>query len=364
MKPDNYTLWYVVGAAVTLALAFIGFRFIGAVVTGLFVYYSTRPVYKFLTNHRVGPTAAAAIAPTVFIFPVLILLVYTIRVIAIELRSLASRTDVTFQGILTQVAPPSTIREIPTFEELQELQIGNIRDILSPQSISPDIINAFIATLDSFLNIATQLSGVIFNLFIVIALSFYLLRDDGKITSEFYNLVNYDQLTLEYGSTLDKHLQTVFFGNILVAVISGLIGAVSYSLLSQLVPGGETLLYPALFGLLCGVGSLIPIIGMKIVYVPLTLVIFAINITQMPIAQAIAFPSIFLFVSLIIVDTIPDFLVRPYVSGRGGISTGLLLFSYTLGPLVFGWYGLFLGPLLFVAFSDFFSTVAPKLARN
>lgn len=40
---------------------------------------------------------------------------------------------------------------------------------------------------------------------------------------------------------------------------------------------------------------------------------------------------------------------------------GSVTFSYILGPVVFGWYGLFLGPLLLVFVLHFGHTVVPAL---
>jgi predicted PurR-regulated permease PerM len=38
---------------------------------------------------------------------------------------------------------------------------------------------------------------------------------------------------------------------------------------------------------------------------------------------------------------------------------GMVMFSYIFGPLLFGWYGLFLGPLLLVLVVGFSRTVLP-----
>jgi hypothetical protein len=65
-----------------------------------------------------------------------------------------------------------------------------------------------------------------------------------------------------------------------------------------------------------------------------------------------------LAVAVVVVDTIPDFLIRPYVSGNR-THVGLLMFAYILGPIAFGFYGIFLGPILLVLFAQFFRTVAP-----
>ena len=59
--------------------------------------------------------------------------------------------------------------------------------------------------------------------------------------------------------------------------------------------------------------------------------------------------SILLSVAIIVifVDWIPDLLVRPYVSG-GDMHMGLILLAYVIGPWVFGFCGILLGPIVVV----------------
>ena len=56
-----------------------------------------------------------------------------------------------------------------------------------------------------------------------------------------------------------------------------------------------------------------------------------------------AFVGLFAGVSFVVVDVIPDLVVRPYVSG-GGLHTGSLMFAYTLGPLCLAGTGSWLLP--------------------
>jgi predicted PurR-regulated permease PerM len=194
-------------------------------------------------------------------------------------------------------------------------------------------------------------------LFIALAFAFYLLRDDDRLAD--WVLDNFEDETLvTYGRAVDADLQTVFFGNILNALLTGVIGAVVFSGLAAVAPMDVPVPVPILLGLLTGFASLIPIIGMKIVLVPVTLYLAIMAVVSDP--QLLWFPVVFFLVTLIVVDMIPDLLIRPYVSGRN-LHVGMVMFSYIFGPLVFGWYGLFLGPLLFVLLSHFARVVIPRL---
>lgn len=140
--------------------------------------------------------------------------------------------------------------------------------------------------------------------------------------------------------------------------VTGGIGAVTFSLLDSLAPAGLGIPHPALLGFLTGVASLVPVIGMKIVIIPLSGYLF--SRAFLADASGFWFPIVFLVVALVVVDLIPDLVLRPYVSARE-VHTGLVMGSYLFGPLLFGWYGLFLGPVLLVVSMNFIDQVLPDL---
>jgi predicted PurR-regulated permease PerM len=194
----------------------------------------------------------------------------------------------------------------------------------------------------------------------MVAIAFYLLRDDFKL-ARWTRAAFSDQKGIvdAYGKAVDRDLSSVFFGNILNAVITGTIGAIAFSVLNLFAPPEIAVPYAALVGLLCGVASLIPIVGMKLIYVPVGLSLLGRSFA-LGTSQAWAFSIGFFVLAFVIVDTIPDLVLRPYVSGRG-LHVGMVMFAYIFGPLLFGWYGLFLGPLLLVVIVHFFKIVLPEL---
>jgi predicted PurR-regulated permease PerM len=142
--------------------------------------------------------------------------------------------------------------------------------------------------------------------------------------------------------------------------MTGAIGAISFSLLNYVAPAGLAIPYPALTGLLAGAASLIPVVGMKLVYVP---VVGYLGFRAVLLGGGYSFVFLFFAVSFVIVDSVPDFVLRPYVSGRN-LHVGLVMFAYILGPLLFGWYGIFLGPMILVFVVHFARIVLPELLTD
>lgn len=355
-------------------------NFIGALALGVFVYYCTRPVYKFLKNRGVNRTVSALVAQLAFIIPSILLIAYTIQIIAFEIRSFATDASgiiadfIENQDIIQEITEDGTVLGlIPVEDDIEsevepdidtgEREQRSLRDIL--ESIDADTISqVFDFSIETVTLLISSISGLFFTLFIAFSLSFYLQRDGQKIKSIIYETVEYDRTIIKFARKLDRDLKVVFLGNIALALATSVIGATTFYLITLIIPGGEMLVYPGLVGFLCGIASLIPVVGMKLVYFPVTALLFLMSSIQQPFPEGLIFPTVFFLVGLIIVDTIPDLVARPYLGSWSGISTSILLFSYVLGPLTFGWFGLFLGPLIFVAFYEFYVHIFPKIIEE
>jgi predicted PurR-regulated permease PerM len=356
--------WSLVGLAAALAIAFVLYSFVGTVVFGVFLYYASRPVYKRLSR-RIGNRAVAA---TLSLFalglPVLILVGYTAIIGLQELSRLTDQADLgaienaltPYLDIAAVVENPGTLLDDPNFAD----SVGPLADY----------------TLSSLGLVANGL----LHAFIVFALAYYLLKDGAHLRRWFERrFADADGILNHYLAAVDQDLNRVFSGNIANALFTAVVGALVYNLLVVLSAPGASTPYPTLIGLLAGAASLIPVVGMKLVYVPVGAYLAG---TQYFASDPLWWPVIaFLLLSFIIVDTIPDLVIRPIISGgspsarvsrdppflhlsltsQGGLHVGLIMFAYIFGPLLFGWYGLFLGPILLVTITHFARLVLPEL---
>jgi hypothetical protein len=95
-----------------------------------------------------------------------------------------------------------------------------------------------------------------------------------------------------------------------------------------------------------------------LVYVPVAISLFAVPVMR-PRPGIVWFPITFAAASFVVVDAIPDLALRPYVSGRS-LHIGASMLAYILGPLLFGPYGLVLAPTLLVLVVHFVRIVVPE----
>jgi predicted PurR-regulated permease PerM len=330
-----------------VALAFVFYSFVGTFVFGIFIYYSTRPIYRRLNRRVRPPSLAAAIALFALALPALALVVYAFAIVVNELVKLTSN------GFFDLSQVPITTEQLARFTDLSVLFSLDLSDITETQ------VSQLFRSLGSAADTLAFLGIGAIHLFVMIALAFYLLRDDHRFARWFRTQFADDRGVMEaYFAAVDRDFQNIFFGNILNAVLTGTIGVIAYSALNAVAPPELAIPAPALVGLLAGVASLIPVVGMKLVYVPVASYLLAVAYFTDP--AALWFVLVFAAVSFVVVDTIPDLVLRPYVSGRS-LHVGAVMIAYTFGPLLFGWYGIFFAPMILVLVANFARYVLPEL---
>ncbi|MFB6118730.1 AI-2E family transporter [Halosegnis sp.] len=342
------TAWWGLAAVLAGILVFVTYSFVGTLVVGLFLYYASRPVFRRLARHTRSRSLAAALSLLVLVLPLLLLVGYAA---VVGLRE------------LDRVSRQLGTVDLGPFERSLEPYLNATATLngTTPEALlsDPNLVATLRELLTTGLGYAGFVGTGLLHLFVMLTVAFYLLRDGPRLGRWSMGRFADDAGVLDrYARAVDRDLYKVFSGNIFNAVVTAGIGAILYTLLNLLTIAGPDIPYPALVGLLAGAASLIPVVGMKLVYVPVSVYLFSVAYTSPN--PAYALPITFLVVSFVIMDTIPDLMLRPYVAGRS-LHIGLVMFAYIFGPLLFGWYGLFLGPLLLVVVVQFARLVLPEL---
>ena len=341
--------WVLLGLFVVAVFAFVFYSYVGTFVFAVFIYYATRPVYRRVETYVRPPSLAAGVSLFLLALPVLLLLGFTALIAFREATTLASQNQLNVVGTDTRtyilLQPYIDLLESPTQLITSPGELNAIRDILEETGV------------------LTALSVVgtgLMHAFIMVGVAFYLLRDDQQFSQWARDRFGDEAGLLDaFMDAVDHDYHQVFFGNILNALITGLIAAVTYNAVNFISPAGLSVPYPTLIGLLSGMASLIPLVGMKLVYVPVTVYLLGASFTSGGV-DTLWFPAAFAAVAFFVVDVIPDMVLRPYVSARD-LHMGTVMFAYLLGPLLFGWYGIFLGPMLLVIAVRFNRIVLPEL---
>jgi len=349
----NRLAWWAVAAVLFAALAMVVYTYIGTFVLGLFVYYATRRIHRRMRERVSPPSLAAVVSLLTISAPVLLLLGYTVVIGAEELAAVA----------------PDALAYTAAFEPYMDVEwIQDPQQILGLITENPQRLLEFGSAegIKEAVDVFTTYLGVIVNvlvhLFVALAIGFYLLRDDQRASQWFRSEFAEDgSATAAYLTAVDRNLESIYFGNILFAAANAVVGTVVYNAVNLAAPPGLGVPVPTLLGLLTGAGSLVPVVGMKIVWVPVALYLIVVAAVTDP--SLLWFGILFAGIVFLFVDTVPEILLRPYISGRD-LHVGLVLFAYIFGPLLFGWYGLFLGPLIIVLVVEFTRIILPELVRG
>jgi predicted PurR-regulated permease PerM len=360
--------WLIFGVAIVVLLLWIMRPFLDVFIYAIFLYYITRPIKHWLGRYIKNEPLLVLVSLLLLALPIVLIISYTLLVGLSQLMALVQSHG------LTGVIPSGPLANLTTtFSGLQQnvssgnLDIGNITQqdwfrTLSGYSGSLPTIQAVLLAMGG------TIADIAFKGFIIFFVAFALLKDDHRLKEWVektfpYLVEEHHRLFARYMKGVDTDLQKIFFSNLLSIVFFAIIAVVSYHLLNLFAPPSLQIPSPILLGILTGVSALIPIIGMWLVVGPLTLYLI---VNALLAGTFFANIGLFIFMFLFIfifVTTLPGFVVGPYLA-RGNINTGLLMFAYIIGPLVFGITGIFIGAIVLVLLTNYFHIVLPEFSRE
>ena len=335
------------GISVAVVIGYIAVNFIAALTVSVFLYYSTRRFYHELRRLRLPARIRAAIVMFFIAVPLLLLISYTVILLVVELREFIDEYAV------VEIATEN-VGWLGGTDEIPELTLQGL--YAAYQAGELDVFIEFASENAALLT--GLITGFFLNLLIVFVVTYYLLIDGSRVRGWLLRFDD-DAIVREYLEAADAELEAVLFGNLLNVIAITIIAIAVFMGYNALVPTEAEVPYPALAGALTGIASLIPVVGMKIVYVPLA-AIASIPILLGGDQALLLYIAVFLVVVVVLVDTIPDLILRPYLSGKT-THVGLLMLAYILGPVVLGFYGLFFAPILLVLGLTFADTALPRL---
>lgn len=318
--------WWILTVAIAGGLLLVVYWLVGPVVLGLFLYYGTRPINRAV--RRVVDSSGLAAGITMFLIAVPVIVLVGI-IVGTGLQELTLRGGLV-ESLVGRYVDLSEFRSDPI-----DRLFTTLRD--PGQGLVP-----LLSTAGTYLSRLTTVLGY---LFVAVLLAFYLLKDADRIAAWFRSEVDSDGAAYAYVTAVDRDLETVYFSNVLLVFLIGGLSLVVYHVYNVLAPEAVAIPMPTVMGLLTGIASLVPLVVGKIVYVPLVAYL-SVSASGGGLGTLI-YPIGLLATSFVVLDFVPMTFLLPALAGRS-TDMGLIMFAYIVGVMVFGWYGLFLGPLLVV----------------
>jgi len=360
--------WLIFGVAIVVLLLWIMRPFLDVFIYAIFLYYITRPIKRWLSKYIRNEGLQVTVSLLLLALPIVFIIAYTLLVGLGQLMGVAQSHG------LTGMIPSGPLANMTTaFSGLQQnvssgdfdwntiAQQGWFKTLSGYSGSLPTVQAILIAT-------GGTIADILFKLFIIFFIAFTLLKDDHRLKEWVektfpYLVEEHHRLFARYMKGVDTDLQKIFFSNLLSIVFFAIIAVISYHVLNIFAPPSLQIPSPILLGILTGVAALIPIIGMWLIVGPLTIYLIVNALLAGAFFANIGyFIFMFLFI-FVVVTTIPGFVVGPYLA-RGNVNTGLLMFAYIIGPLVFGITGIFIGAIVLVLLTNYFRTVVPEFSRE
>ncbi|MFB6265728.1 MAG: AI-2E family transporter, partial [Candidatus Nanohaloarchaea archaeon] len=196
--------------------------------------------------------------------------------------------------------------------------------------------------------VINQVSGVpslLIDLAIYFVVSVFLVRDGKKFKRKTFETIGnlpdyYRDLAVLVIDSVDRLLRGVFLSYFIVAVVTGILATVGFYLMGIEFYWG--------WGLIIGVFAFFPIVSAPMVYGPLSLLYLALGEFWLGV--------MILVYGIVVLNTLPEVFLRPYVAAYQTAEHPLLLFvGFIIGPLVMGFKGIILGPVILVVAKNMLS---------
>lgn len=311
--------------------------FVLPIVTAAIIAYVFYPIYKFI-NRRLKKRNLSAFIMCFFVFILVVLPSLFI------LNSLLREIPSAYTWV-TESLQNSRLWQEYVYEQLYtDFGIDfNLGDII--KSISATLLKG----IQGFL---TSVPSKILNVTISAFFLFFFFRDGYGIIKRlaYYLPFNKKETTILFRET-KKMADAVIYGQIITSVIQGILATIAYSVVG--------LNAPLFWGILTLFGSLIPMVGPGLVYIPLSITLIVTSFAASNTFGVIKGILLLLF-SLGVISSV-DNIVKPLViSDKVKIHPALIVLGVVGGLTAFGVIGVILGPLILAFLMTLFNIYEMK----
>ncbi|MBI2558486.1 AI-2E family transporter [Candidatus Woesearchaeota archaeon] len=330
-----------------LAILLLGFfitkPFLPALFTGAIIAYLSYPLYKKLLAHIKNKNFAS------FIIAFFIVLIFAIPFIVV-LGLVSKEAYLTYTTLNQQDLGTNFLRVVCKDESWMSCKaVKSLVDFL-PRKDLDYYLQVTIGKITIFIieNVSRFLSSIpliLLNFFVMIFVVYYLLKD-GEIMAERLKKIlplkeSHKQHVLQ---TFHNTTYAVFYGNILTAVLQGILGVIGF-----LALGIQSAI---LWGFVMMVFALIPYFGTAIIWLPAALNLIFIGYLQNDNSSTIR-GVILIVYGIFVVSSIDNFLKPKMISAKAKVHPILALIGVLGGLSLFGFLGLILGPVMLALLMTF-----------
>lgn len=342
--------------AILLLAFYITKPFLPALLTGAIIAYLSYPFYKKTLKHIKNENFAA------FVVAIFIVLLFTVPFI-IVIGLVSKEAYATYTTLNQQNLGTNFLKVVCKEESWLSCKSVRLLTGFLPENDLDYYLQATIEKITGFIleNVSKFLASIpsiLLNFFVMIFVVYYLLKDGGKVAARIKNILPLKESHKQH--VLDKFHEVtsaVFYGNISVAIIQGIAGAIGFLILG--IPSA------ILWGLVMMLFALIPYVGTAIVWLPAALNLIFIGYLQNDNSSTIR-GIVLIVYGVFVISSIDNILKPKLIGAKAKVHPILVLLGVLGGLSLFGFIGLILGPImlaLLMTFVDIYEEEKAELEK-
>lgn len=327
---SKYSRYIIIGAFLffLVVAAYIVKPYIIAILTSAVVAYIFYPVFKWLNKKLKNKFFSALIVTMVIILVVLVPMLLSANVITREAYLIYMSGKGRLSGDFLQNCDNY-------FCEFVKDWSGDVR-------VRYYFQEALRTSTDYVLNSISQLvlgiPKLAINLFLSVIVIFYLLKDGDlfvKKLKQIFKIHRRDHQTLT--GRLDDVMHAVIYGNIIVALIQGIVGGLSFWIFG--------ISSPVLWGIIMAILSFAPYVGTAMVWIPASLFLVFDGISNNE--AGLIWKGLAIALINLIAGGVADNILKPKIIGkRSFVHPAIILIGIFGGISLFGIAGFIIGPVV------------------
>jgi len=326
--------WLMPFSALFIILAYLSYTtvtpLLKPVAWAVLLAFFSHPMYVFLNEKLFKgkhPSLCAAIMTVIIIFVIIAPTITVGLIIAREAIDLFTRYQHLFRTI------PFPIDDILPLKVIEFINEYGLREMVEN---TVKIINSYGFSMAR--GIFGNTPGLIYSLLVIFVSYFFLVRDGHMILDYIKDIVPLvEEEQIKFMKRGNDALRGVVYGIMLTAIIQGVLGAIGWWAVG--LPS------PLLFGALMTILVILPFVGASFVWIPGVIYLFLNEEYQSAVMLAIW--------GSCVIGMIDTFMRPKFISDKANISTFLVFMGVIGGIAVWGFLGVFMGPLI-LSLSVFF----------
>ena len=289
-----------------------------AIIMGLILAYVFNPMNKKLLNIIKNETASA--------------LIICILVLIVLVVSLWAVTPILARQIFNAYVLIKSFDIVGFMEKFFPVFVNTDEKLANFMLMYNNFLSTAIkSTADKATNFIVDFPSFLLKLFVVFIVFFYSLKDGDKILNVMRHSLPFKPETTDRFINKSKIVTfSVLFGRIIIGILTGLLAGIGFYFAGV----GNSILLTVL----AIIASIIPVIGPWLIWVPVVFMLF--------LKDSIITATLLLIYCSVVVTLFEHLAHTLYISRKAQVPTFLTLIGLIGGLMVFGMFGIILGPLI------------------